>query len=688
MATLEKIRSKSVILFIIIILALLAFILGDFLTSSRSLSGPGTTAAQVGSQKIDFQQFQQNVEQQRQAMQEQGYQDVDVAQIQNQVLNQMIVKALLDQEIDELGIKVTKEELTSAMVGQNPLPGVVQYVRQYGFNTPVEYYNAVFTQGAVPPQYQQQLQQEWLSLENQVKEMLLQQKLGTLITGTLQANKLDARSFYEDNAHTAKILYAKKDFSSVSDEDAPITTDDLRAVYNQNKNRYKLSEETRPVDYITVEIIPSADDKLAAEKEVETAVTALKEKPGTEGVSDNLNFVVNRNSVPEYALSTIARNNLDSLRTNGVQIMQFRDNVYTIGKLIDVYNDVDSVTYDVVLVAVAPEQRDSVIGLLNSGTPVDTLKASGLVADNAMDQKAYIPQTAQLAETFKTVPVGVYVIPEFATAEDRAMAYRVTKRNQPVPFYDVAEITYTIDPSSTTVNKLRADLKAFADTNNTAALFAENAIKGGYSVIPSFVTPSSLGINNLKDTRGPAKWAMGAKKGQVSNVYGDEQTGRFIVVAVKDIYDKGFAPASDRDVSRDLTMRARSQKRGEKLMADYKGKASDLAGYAELMGTDIDSTQVTFGQFFVKGFPVGNSALLANSAVAKPGTVIGPFVTDNEIVVFEVVEVEDSPRAFDEENDAMMFNQQMGSGLVQRNLENILVGRQKIKNNLQKFYAE
>ena len=43
MATLEKIRSKSVLLFVIIIVALLAFILGDFLTSGRTYFGSGTT---------------------------------------------------------------------------------------------------------------------------------------------------------------------------------------------------------------------------------------------------------------------------------------------------------------------------------------------------------------------------------------------------------------------------------------------------------------------------------------------------------------------------------------------------------------------------------------------------------------------------------------------------------------------
>ena len=61
MATLEKIRSKSVLLFTIIIVALLAFILGDFLTSGRSLFGGGTTIAQIGDHKIDVQLFQHHM---------------------------------------------------------------------------------------------------------------------------------------------------------------------------------------------------------------------------------------------------------------------------------------------------------------------------------------------------------------------------------------------------------------------------------------------------------------------------------------------------------------------------------------------------------------------------------------------------------------------------------------------------
>ena len=62
MATLEKIRSKSVFLIVIIGLALLAFIVGVALTNSRNIFGEHTTIAKVGSTKIDFTDYQRKRE--------------------------------------------------------------------------------------------------------------------------------------------------------------------------------------------------------------------------------------------------------------------------------------------------------------------------------------------------------------------------------------------------------------------------------------------------------------------------------------------------------------------------------------------------------------------------------------------------------------------------------------------------
>ena len=131
----------------------------------------------------------------------------------------------------------------------------------------------------------------WINLENQVAEQLRQQKLGSLFSGSLKANKLDAKSYYDENAVTAKVRYVKKDLSTISDSAAQVMKSDIANLYNERKNLYELAEETRPIDYIVVDIVPSEEDYLAAQKEVEEALVALREQPGTEGVSGNLNLL-------------------------------------------------------------------------------------------------------------------------------------------------------------------------------------------------------------------------------------------------------------------------------------------------------------------------------------------------------------------------------------------------------------
>ena len=63
MAVIEKLRSKAGLLIGIVAFSLVAFILGDFLTSNRSLlSGPGTTVGVIGGKKVDIQDFEQKVQ--------------------------------------------------------------------------------------------------------------------------------------------------------------------------------------------------------------------------------------------------------------------------------------------------------------------------------------------------------------------------------------------------------------------------------------------------------------------------------------------------------------------------------------------------------------------------------------------------------------------------------------------------
>lgn len=163
MATLEKIRSKSVLLLVVIGVALLAFIIGDFLNSGRSFFGSGTTVANVDGTKISIIDFQRRNEEYNQRLQ-QSNQKFDGAVVQMQVLNEMINEQLLNDEVEALGIQVTNKELTEAMTGATAIPAVAQFAAQMGADSPAMLHDMLFNPGkyGLNPQDVEPLKAQWL----------------------------------------------------------------------------------------------------------------------------------------------------------------------------------------------------------------------------------------------------------------------------------------------------------------------------------------------------------------------------------------------------------------------------------------------------------------------------------------------------------------------------------------------
>ena len=89
MATLEKIRSKSVFLIVVIGIALLAFIVGDAITNGRSLFGSGSTIASLGDAKVDISEYQSRLN-----MYQEANPDADV-----QELSQATIDALINEKL-------------------------------------------------------------------------------------------------------------------------------------------------------------------------------------------------------------------------------------------------------------------------------------------------------------------------------------------------------------------------------------------------------------------------------------------------------------------------------------------------------------------------------------------------------------------------------------------------------------
>ncbi|MDE6416003.1 MAG: SurA N-terminal domain-containing protein [Duncaniella sp.] len=683
MATLEKIRSRSALLLIIVGAALLAFIIGDFFTSGRTLFGTGTTLAKVGNKKIDVQEFQQRVQAASQQMQGRK---IDGSVLNQQVLNTMITEKLFDQEAEDLGLNVTSEELTSVMLGDNAAYVNRMVQQQTGAPDAKTFYDMAFNPSkyGVPAAEAQQYQQYWLDLEKQMEQNLLRQKFQTLFAGTFVGNDLDAKALYEDNASTAKIAYVKSDYSALNDDEYAPSDAEIKALYNDEKNLYALSEPVSTVNYIAVDIAPSAEDKVKGQAKVEAFLEALNADATSVGNGDT-EFDMDRAKQVKSTLNSQTSEALAEMQEGEARLVSNVGNNYTLAKLFGRSNELAEVTVDFMVVDGAAK-ADSLIAALNAGASFDSISAQALQSQKAYKVSLLDNQVAELRDVLAGATVGRYFTPDTAAAAQYTRIFNVTEKPAPVEVVDLATYTFEVLPSAATVNKLQNELMDYVAAHNNAKAFADSAQAAGYTTFPAQVTPSTPSIGNLEDSHAAVAWVVDAKKGQVSQVFGDEQSGKFFAVALNDVYDEAFVPVRDPQLNATYTARARNDKKAAALMEQYNGKASDLAGYAKLLGVTPDTTDVNFGQVQVPGIGIYEAEILGKVANAKAGQFLGPVKGNNAIVFMQVTEVAPAARPYDATQDQARYNQQRGAQRMMGNMEAIMLGNKKVKNNMTTFF--
>ncbi len=345
----------------------------------------------------------------------------------------------------------------------------------------------------------------------------------------------------------------------------------------------------------------------------------------------------------------------------------------------------DKVKLDFMAVQGTRAQIDSLVALLNAGAEFDSIAASPLVAQSqkATEISLLDPNSAMVTELIEGRATGTYFAPDTLAQGGRIV--RVAERATPTTVYDLAMATYTVEPSNVTVNELESGLQNYVSSHKTAKEFADSAQALGFTTFPAYITASSPTVGNIPDSHSAVAWAMDAKKGQVSPVFGDIQTGRFVAVALDDIYDD-YRPARDPQVTAALSAKALNDKKAAKLLADYQGKANDVAGYAALMGTQADTTTVNLSQYMIPGIGMNETAIQGRVAAAKPGQLVGPLQANNSVVVLQVINVDSEGRPYNYDESAIRFGQQRGAGRMANMLPAILLGNNKIKNNINKFY--
>ena len=234
MATLEKIRSKAALLVVVIGLALLAFIIGDFLNSGQSFFMMNQNkVATVNGNAIGVEEYQERVNartEQMQAMYQQSgmtMPDGMSASIQMDVYNQMVNEQLLQEELAAVGISVSDAELQDMLTGNNIHQEIVT-----AFTDPAtgafdrqaldNYLSVVFhpeENGYTDPAQLQQIaaqRQAWLDMEGQIRQSRAYEKFTNLLMAALKPNKIDAEMTFAAQTRSVDVAYAMQPYTTIA----------------------------------------------------------------------------------------------------------------------------------------------------------------------------------------------------------------------------------------------------------------------------------------------------------------------------------------------------------------------------------------------------------------------------------------------------------------------------------------
>lgn len=694
MAVLDKIRQRKKILAIVIGAALVAFII-EVGIEALGRQASNSTAAKVGSEKIDIMAFQRRLEQESAKDQNNPQSSqIDQAVRQQQVLNTMINETLLKQEYEKVGIEVSDHEITELMVGKNPAPAAMQFAQQVGAESPAQVQEILTNPtkfGATSDQLVE-MRNEWNKLQQNIVEQLQMTKLQMLVAGGLQANDLDRAQMAEDEATTCYITFVKKDLAGMDDAKYPVSDQEIKAEWEKHKQQYRLEEETRDIHYIALNVAPSQADVQAANKVADEAWAALQKGLGTDSVRilgkvqidtvmQTLDKFTNKNIKDFVAGAAIGATKRDTVINNH----------YAMYKLTGKIVSLDSVNYNMVIVPGAKSTQDSALAMLQGGkTPEDVAKAikGAQMAEDRWERIYMVPDS--LKRKFENAGEGYFVM---NSSEQGATLLKVNEKKAPKTFYTLATITYDAYASQKTHDDMHAKLQDFLTKNKTAKDFAENAAKAGFQAVPATVTPSTaqLGQNpytgqGIKDTRKAVKWVFDNDKNQVSPIFSDNND-YLVAVCIDEIYDGDYMPWNAPQVKEMLTTRVRNSKKADALMAQYKGKASDLNGYAKLMGAQVDSAEVVFASNFVAKLQ-NEPALIGRIAGSPKGKLIGPWKGENGVYVFQVYDIKTDGRKPSKEELDNRYAQQRGGAMVgnPNAMAYILSRATKVKRSLINFY--
>lgn len=692
MTALGKIRSKGILLIIIIGLGLFAFIAEEAFRSCNGIKGQNSQQiGEVLGEKIYVQDFQKLLEEYQDAMKltmrTDNLSEDQLNQLKDQVWQQLVSERVMKEDCKKLGLTVTEDELQNVLNdGTNQLltqtPFVNQQTGRFDVSILKQFIDAY--RKAEASNNSQQLDQMrpaynyWLFVEKNLRTQLLAQKYQSLLANCVLSNNVEAKMAFNEENEEAQIQLASIAYNTIKDADIKVTDEELKAKYEELKPAFRQQQETRDVKMVDVQVKASATDRAQLQKDMAGYQKQLA------AAADPTQVVSKSGSMIQYIGLPVSgkafqqypdiASKIDSMAvgTTGV-VENTKDNTYNIVRILSRTELPDSVEFRQIQVGgktleAARASADSIQKALAAGGDFQAIaKRYGQDSTTTWFTGAMYEQASTMSQDNRA-----YIEALLNGAVGSTQNIELTQGNVVIQVLNrkamkskavAAVIKKEIRFSDNTYSKAYNRFSQFV-TQSQASLadLQKHATKFGYTVqdLNDFATSShtvgNVGGSGIRDA---IKWIFEAKEGQVSQLFeAGKENDHLLVLCMTKIHPQGYRPWDDAQVKEILKREVIRDKKAEMIMAKLKGVNSIAAAQAK--GAKVSTVnQITFAApAFIQATGTAEPALSGAVAATAQGKFCSAPVKGNAgVYVFQVVKKQMRPAKYNEEQQIQMCRQ-------------------------------
>lgn len=692
MTALGKIRSKGILLIIIIGLGLFAFIAEEAFRSCNGIKGQNSQQiGEVLGEKIYVQDFQKLLEEYQDAMKltmrTDNLSEDQLNQLKDQVWQQLVSERVMKEDCKKLGLTVTEDELQNVLNdGTNQLltqtPFVNQQTGRFDVSILKQFIDAY--RKAEASNNSQQLDQMrpaynyWLFVEKNLRTQLLAQKYQSLLANCVLSNKVEAKMAFNEENEEAQIQLASIAYNTIKDADIKVTDEELKAKYEELKPAFRQQQETRDVKMVDVQVKASATDRAQLQKDMAGYQKQLAEAADPTQVVSKSGSMIQYIGLPvsgkAFQQYPDIASKIDSMAvgTTGV-VENTKDNTYNIVRILSRTELPDSVEFRQIQVGgktleAARASADSIQKALAAGGDFQAIaKRYGQDSTTTWFTGAMYEQASTMSQDNRA-----YIEALLNGAVGSTQNIELTQGNVVIQVLNrkaikskavAAVIKKEIRFSDNTYSKAYNRFSQFV-TQSQASLadLQKHATKFGYTVqdLNDFATSShtvgNVGGSGIRDA---IKWIFEAKEGQVSQLFeAGKENDHLLVLCMTKIHPQGYRPWDDAQVKEILKREVIRDKKAEMIMAKLKGVNSIAAAQAK--GAKVSTVnQITFAApAFIQATGAAEPALSGAVAATAQGKFCSAPVKGNAgVYVFQVVKKQMRPAKYNEEQQIQMCRQ-------------------------------